>query len=222
METQFYHQKTVIWIVGQRSMLNDLLQRSIRKKKKLECRWAPSFKEIPWKLLYPPNQWIALIDTLLLNRDAVEALIQACDSRHNCLKALYNIEVEDQISLEQLAFQYGWKGVFSIDIGLEKMIGGITDLKEGRLWLQGEALPDHKALCRSKGFSSSDGIEALTERERQVLSVIVRGATNEEISVCLDIGLHTVKKHIYNIYQKIKVKNRLGAAIWGIENLLPS
>jgi DNA-binding NarL/FixJ family response regulator len=219
METQFAQRETVIWIAGQRSLLNDLLRRSIRAKRKLRCRQAPSFKEIPWQRLSPTCHWIALIDTLGMDRDAVEVLIQACDSRPNCLKALYNVRVADQLTLERLAFQYDWKGVFSIDTGLEKMMGGITDLMEGRLWLQREALPRHKAQYQSPGFSSSDGIEALTERERQVLSVIARGATNEEISACLDIGLHTVKKHIYNIYQKIKVPNRLQAAIWGIENL---
>jgi LuxR family transcriptional regulator of csgAB operon len=222
MEPRHHERKTVIWIVGQRSMLNKLLKRSIQKKQNLSGRYAPSFNEIPWQQLNPTYLWIALVDTQGMEQDAVEALIKACDSRHNCRKALFNIQVADQLALEQLAFRYNWQGVFSIEVGLEKLLGGITDLIEGRLWLQRDALPDHKVQCQSSGLPPSAGIEALTERERQVLSVIARGATNEEISASLNIGLHTVKKHIYHIYQKIKVQNRLRAAIWSIENLRPS
>jgi LuxR family transcriptional regulator of csgAB operon len=222
MEPRHHDRKTVIWIVGQRSMLNDLLKRSIQKKQNLRCRYAPSFNEIPWQQLDPNYLWITLVDAQGMDQDAVAATIEACDSRHNCCKALFNIQVTDQLTLEQLAFRYNWQGVFSIHVGLEKMLRGITDLIEGRLWLQREALPDHKVRCQSLGLSSPAGIEALTERERQVLSVIAKGATNEEISAYLNIGLHTVKKHIYHIYQKIKVQNRLRAAIWSIENLHPS
>jgi LuxR family transcriptional regulator of csgAB operon len=221
MESRSHDRKTVIWIVGQHTMLNDLLMRSMQKKKKLRCKYAPSFNEIPWFQLNPISSWIALIDTQGMDQDAVGAIIQACDSRHNCCKALYNTQVADQLALEQMAFRYNWQGVFSIGVGLEKLLGGITDLIDGRLWLQREALPDHKVQYQSLGHSPSAGIEALTERERQVLCVIARGATNEEISICLNIGLHTVKKHIYHIYQKINVQNRLRAAIWGIENLRP-
>jgi ATP/maltotriose-dependent transcriptional regulator MalT len=84
-------------------------------------------------------------------------------------------------------------------------------MMEGGLRLKGEAFPSHKAEYQSSGVWPSDGINALTERDRQ-------RATNEEISAC-HIGLHTVKKHIYNIYRKIKVSNRLQAAIWGPADL---
>ena len=59
----------------------------------------------------------------------------------------------------------------------------------------------------------------MTEREQQVLSVIAKGATNQEISAHLKISQHTVKTHIYNIYQKINVPNRLQAALWASQNL---
>jgi DNA-binding NarL/FixJ family response regulator len=222
MEPRSHEKETAIWIVGPHSMLNNLLKRSIHNNQNIRCRYAPTFNEIPWQQLNPTCQWIALFDTQGMDQDAVEAIIKACDSRHNCCKALFNIQVVDQLALEQLAFRYNWQGVFPIHVGLEKLLGGITDLIEGRLWLQRDALPDHKIQCQSLRFSSSAGMETLTERERQVLSVIARGATNEEISACLNIGLHTVKKHIYHIYQKIKVQNRLRAAIWSIENMRPS
>lgn len=219
MEHRLNDSKTAIWIIGQRSMFNDLLQRSIRKRNRLNCRLVPSFDELPWKQLNPMSLWVVLFDTQNMDKDALETKVQTCDSRQNCIKALYNVHIEDQLPLEQQAFRFGWQGVFSIRIGLEKMIGGVTDLMEGRLWFQRDALLNKTIQSQSLAASAARCVAPLTEREWQVLSVIAKGATNKEISASLNIGLHTVKKHIYNIYQKIKVPNRLQAAIWVIDNL---
>lgn len=222
MENEFHPEKVVIWIIGQGSMLNNLLRRRLMEERGLSCRLAASFEEMPLNQLCPTDLWLALFDAQNMDQAALEALIQTCDSRFNCVKALFNVHVKDQLALEQQAFKYGWQGIFSVNIGLEKMVGGITDLMEGRLWVQRNALPKNKVQLQALGLSSAACLAKLTKRERQVLRVITKGATNEEISAHMDIGLHTVKKHIYNIYQKIKVPNRIQAAIWGIENLTHS
>lgn len=55
--------------------------------------------------------------------------------------------------------------------------------------------------------------DALTEREREVLSLIARGSSNERISTELMITVNTVKAHCKNIYQKLNVDNREQAVI---------
>lgn len=59
----------------------------------------------------------------------------------------------------------------------------------------------------------SDNI-LLTVREKQILSKLCMGATNSTIACTLFISEHTVRTHIYNIYKKIKVKNRTQAVYW--------
>ncbi|MCB0109276.1 MAG: AAA family ATPase [Caldilineaceae bacterium] len=53
--------------------------------------------------------------------------------------------------------------------------------------------------------------EALTEREREVLQLVVDGLTNQEIADRLVISLGTVKRHISNIYGKMGVSHRTQA-----------
>ena len=60
---------------------------------------------------------------------------------------------------------------------------------------------------------------ALTQRENEVLTMVAVGATNEEIADRLCISPHTVKTHVYNIFKKINVPNRLQAAFWAAKNL---
>ena len=54
----------------------------------------------------------------------------------------------------------------------------------------------------------------LTRREEQILNLIASGASNKDIGQTLDIGLSTVKSHVYSLYKKIGVKNRFQAILW--------
>ncbi|AYC32691.1 helix-turn-helix transcriptional regulator [Pseudomonas cavernae] len=53
--------------------------------------------------------------------------------------------------------------------------------------------------------------EGLTEREREVVCLAARGMSNEEIGQQLALALGTVKWHLHNIYEKLKVRNRTQA-----------
>lgn len=48
-----------------------------------------------------------------------------------------------------------------------------------------------------------------TDREEDILLQVIRGKTNQEIADQLFISIKTVKSHLYNIFQKTKVKNRV-------------
>ena len=55
-------------------------------------------------------------------------------------------------------------------------------------------------------------MERLTEREIQVLSMIVRGEHNNKIAERLGITVHTVKVYVTNIMEKFNAKNRTEVA----------
>jgi ATP/maltotriose-dependent transcriptional regulator MalT len=56
-------------------------------------------------------------------------------------------------------------------------------------------------------------IEPLSEREVEVLSWLASGASNREIGQRLYITENTVKRHVYNIFGKLNVRNRTQAAL---------
>ena len=53
----------------------------------------------------------------------------------------------------------------------------------------------------------------LTDREREVLSLIAQGDSNSEISKKLNIILKTVRDHVSNIYNKMQVTDRVQAVL---------
>ena len=60
-------------------------------------------------------------------------------------------------------------------------------------------------------------IEALTEREEEVLVTVARGRTNAEIADELHISLSTVKSHLASLMRKLEARNRVEIAMWAYE-----
>ena len=57
----------------------------------------------------------------------------------------------------------------------------------------------------------------LSEREKEVLSLVIEGKTNPEIAEILFISIHTVKAHVCSIIEKLKANGRTNAAVLGIK-----
>jgi DNA-binding NarL/FixJ family response regulator len=67
------------------------------------------------------------------------------------------------------------------------------------------------------GRPPAQPVEALTEREEEVLGTVARGRTNAEIASELHISLSTVKTHLANLMTKLGARNRVEIAMWAYE-----
>ena len=65
-------------------------------------------------------------------------------------------------------------------------------------------------------LEEDDGMESLTQRQREILADIANGLSNKGISEKYSIALPTVKDHIRLIFEKLDVSNRAGAAALAI------
>jgi len=61
--------------------------------------------------------------------------------------------------------------------------------------------------------------ETLTPREREVLELVGQGLANKQISRRLGIREKTVKAHLTNVFQRIRVPDRTAAALWASRHL---
>lgn len=123
--------------------------------------------------------------------------------------------------LEMQALRNGADGLFRESESLDHLTAGIGALLRGDLWYSRDVLArfvreERKVRPEPRQLSNAS---CLTARERQVLEYIAAGASNEEIAKRLFISPSTVKTHAYNIYAKIRVPNRIQAALWAVQNL---
>lgn len=74
-----------------------------------------------------------------------------------------------------------------------------------------------KNVAQHAAHSAETGAEALTEREVEVLRLVARGASNPQIAETLCITVNTVKVHLRNILDKLRLDNRTQAAAYAVE-----
>lgn len=78
-------------------------------------------------------------------------------------------------------------------------------------------------LMRSLRSTKQQPAEALTEREREVLALVGRGAANKEIARDLGISERTARTHVSNILGKLGLASRTQAALYAArEGLVPA
>ncbi len=75
------------------------------------------------------------------------------------------------------------------------------------------AAAGHRPAARTRQLLSG-----LTERELEVLLVLVRGKSNREIAADLRISAKTVGNHVQHVYEKTGVRSRAGATLWAFEH----
>ncbi|MBQ7126759.1 response regulator transcription factor, partial [bacterium] len=66
---------------------------------------------------------------------------------------------------------------------------------------------------KDKALNNDVNIEVLTPKEKEVLSYVAKGASNQEIADKLCVRDVTIKTHLNNIFKKLKVTNRTQAVL---------
>lgn len=60
-------------------------------------------------------------------------------------------------------------------------------------------------------------IDALSEREREVVELLAQGLTNKDVAQRLFLSVRTVEAHLRNVYDKLGVRSRTEAVLWAIK-----
>ncbi|HEX9796059.1 MAG TPA: response regulator transcription factor [Anaerolineales bacterium] len=116
------------------------------------------------------------------------------------------------------AVEAGATGLILRDESVEEALATIAAVCNGDGRVARDLAPvlmDHLAkLRRMRLDPHTEGrrYQELTEREREVLTLVARQLSNQEIAEALVIELGTVKNHVHSILQKLELQNRHQAA----------
>lgn len=155
---------------------------------------------------------LVLIDCHGLNNEILRELINEVHSHGQLLTAAL-LNAQHNSEHENLLDWPCISGLFFTDTDQEQLIRGLECLLRGEYWVPRRLL--HHFLEKNRRAPSIRHSDIkLTKRERQILRLIKNGATNLDISAALEVSEHTVKSHLYNVYKKIGVRNRLEASNW--------
>ncbi len=208
-----------VWIIGPAKLQNALMAQSLEREIGAACRQAQILSEIHL------DEHRAKIPQLLILWDCQDmdpSLLWRELGRSSqslppqCLIALFNAGTDQGIEKE--ALKRGISGVFYKTDAMEKISKGVQAILRGELWFSRKIISKLLSAQRRSLYSKEDRI-LITAREREILTKIASGYSNKDIASSLFISTHTVKTHLYNIYRKINVSNRLQAILWAAKNL---
>ena len=153
---------------------------------------------------------VILMDLKMPGKNGIEATREILDKNPD-IGILVVTMLEDDDSVFA-AMRAGALGYLLKGAAQDEVLRAIRDVANG------EAIFGPGIARRVMGFFSKEqappqAFPELTEREEEILTLIARGRSNQEISTELFLSLKTVQNHVSNIFRKLQVADRTQAAI---------
>jgi DNA-binding NarL/FixJ family response regulator len=110
------------------------------------------------------------------------------------------------------AFRAGARGVFDHHESSDMLCQCIREVHAGQVWVNNEQVAlvlDALAAAPKVRAVGPNGINLLSKREADVVRCLAEGLTNREIADRLGLSQHTIKNHLFRIFDKLGVSNRI-------------
>jgi DNA-binding NarL/FixJ family response regulator len=164
----------------------------------------------------PPD--VVLMDLLMPGMDGIAATA-AITQRHPEL-AVVAMTSFTQADKVHGALQAGAAGYLLKDAEADEVAAAIRAACRGEVHLDPAIA---KQLTRSLVAPKAQTVDALTDREREVLVLVAKGLSNQQIADSLVISERTARTHVSNILSKLGVASRTQAALLAIrEGIAPA
>jgi LuxR family transcriptional regulator of csgAB operon len=203
--------ENVVYIVGSRKLQNEAIASCLERETGDQCFVLGDINHVP-----PDDpkdsslQRLVLLDCQGKDKKRILAELRPYlrQKRSGNRVALFNV-FRDQ-GIEQSCVPEGIRGFFYEED---------QAVRDGDWWLPRDVMIKCILEGTDEDVSSRRGGEILTHRQTEILAQVAVGASNDEIAENLSVSPHTVKTHLYNIFKKINVTNRLQAALWAAKHL---
>ncbi len=202
-------------LIGRNDFQNKLLARLIAERIGCSCL-VRSIEDLSGPSV--DADVLALLDVEGIAAPDLNVRLQAlaaCASVRNI--ALIN--ADEGVSFEQIVACPGIKGIFCRATTEENFVKGIAAIFNGECWLPRKMLFAHweQTSAHKRPFPTETTL--LTRKEIDTLKLLVGGHSNNHIAHTLKVSPHTVKTHIYNLFRKLHVGNRVQAVHWALQNI---
>jgi two-component system nitrate/nitrite response regulator NarL len=172
---------------------------------------ASSGRELLEKMQYSPVD-IILMDINMPELDGIEAT-RKVKAKYPAVRILV-ISMYNNPEFIRSLLEAGASGYILKNTGKDELMEAIRQVHAGHNYYGKEVT---KVMMESLRGSSPNSNFSLTNREKEVLKLIVEECTTSEIAERLFISTHTVETHRKNLLSKLNLKNTAGLVKYAIE-----
>jgi len=152
---------------------------------------------------------IILMDLRMPELDGVEAMIRIKQTNPEIKFIVFTTYSDDDYLFA--AIKAGAKGYLLKDAPREELFKAIRAVSQGESLIQPVFTTKVLDKLASELSRKSTGMDALSDREIEVLDLMAKGVSNKDIADQLSITQSTVKTHVTSIFQKLNVTTRTEA-----------
>jgi RNA polymerase sigma factor (sigma-70 family) len=162
---------------------------------------------------------ILLLDLKMPKGDVVQNLLEV-GAKHPSTRVIILTAFSEEEGVLNAA-KGGAKGFVPKGVPSTTLLQAIKAVHQGACWTDKEIpswetfeeIVQGQSIAREAPTQFDESIRSLTKREMEILRLVAEGLTNEEIGKKIFISEKTVKTHLTNIFDKLKVNNRFKAAL---------
>lgn len=162
-----------------------------------------------------------LLDLNMPGIDGIETLKRLRSAGYAGRIIMYT--VSDQEDDVVNALRNGADGYLLKDMEPEDLVHQLRQAAKGRMAIS-ENLTAllAQALCNQRSADTAPTLDVLTQREREILRELAAGMSNKLIARKLEITEGTVKVHVKHLLKKLRLRSRVEAAVWAVQEGLAS
>lgn len=170
------------------------------------------------KLLNKLKPDVLLLDLRMPDKDGL-AVLEELNFDNLPTRVVVLTAAEDQRDVVR-AMRLGARGVVLKHSATDLLVQSIHRVHAGEIWLDNRMTAEvMKAFQPSESGPRSERA-LLTDREKEIVQHVAQGFRNKEIAEKLFISEHTVKNHLYDIFDKLGVSDRLELALYAVHHRL--
>lgn len=202
-----------ILIVDDHTIVRDGLQALINAETGMQVVGvgADGVEAVEQASLLKPD--VILLDLIMPRKDGVQATAEIKKENPAARILILTSFAEDHQVFS--AIKAGAMGYIMKDTSSDELIQAIQDVAQNRPALQPAiARKLMRDIQKQPGQVQADS--SLTDREIEILQLVARGQTNQQIADELFLSERTVRTHITNILGKLRLDNRTQAALYAL------
>jgi DNA-binding NarL/FixJ family response regulator len=198
-------------VVDDHAIVRNGLVQLLRSDPDLEVVGSAADGEAAVVLCVEHHPDVALMDLSMPGIGGVEATRQITDQAPGVQVVVLTSFVDREHVVD--ALDAGAIGYLLKDAEPDELIRGIHAAARGE-----SPLDPRAARTMLSAQRTPDPLDALTDREREVLALVAEGLPNKQIARRLEISEKTVKAHLTSVFRAIGVNDRMQAGLWARRN----
>lgn len=196
-------------IIEDNELLRESLKEAITKNNGISCKYSFGSGEAALELIEKKElvPHIILLDIGLPGLNGIELIPELKKLTPSSKIVIITVHDDDENVFNAICA--GASGYLLKDLSSERIVASISEVMNGGAPMNSHIAKKVLNMFRDQNIKS-DGY-SLSDREKDILSLLVEGLGKKQIGEKIFLSHHTVDSHIRNIYAKLEVHSRSSA-----------